>query len=102
MPGHRDPRHLEAMSHRRPFAALVRRLAGNHEPDTVERTALAALLGQDQMPQMDRVKCASENSQSHQREIPRRLSERRASPTVLHGPCQQRRMSSKGERMCLA
>ena len=63
--GDRDPGHLEAMSDRRPVSPLVRRSAGDDEPDPVEPAGLAALLGQDQVAEMDRVERAAEKPQSH-------------------------------------
>ena len=65
MPGHGDPGHLQAIRDTRLAAGLVRRLARHDEPDTVQTTRLTALLGQDQVSQMDRVERASEKPQAH-------------------------------------
>ena len=43
----------------------MRGSAGDDKPDPVEPAGLAALLGQDQMAEMDRVERAAEKSQSH-------------------------------------
>jgi hypothetical protein len=55
VPRHRDAHHLQAVGHGRPLARLVRRRAGDHEPDPVQPARLAARLGQDQVSQVDRV-----------------------------------------------
>ena len=44
---------------RRPIPSLVRRFPRDHEPDPIQPARLAALLGQDQVPEMDRVKGAA-------------------------------------------
>src|SRR5262249_15558469 len=68
--GYCNPRHLKPVSHRRSFPALVGRLTGDHEPDAVERAALAALLSQNQMAEVNWIKRAPEQSQSHQQKTP--------------------------------
>ncbi len=65
MSGNGDPRHLQAIGDRRPLSFLMRRRAGDHEPDAIQRARLAALLGQNQMAQMDRIKRPAEQPQSH-------------------------------------
>ena len=50
---------------RRPAPRLVRRRAGRDQPDPVQAAGLPALLGQDQVPQVDRVECPAVQSQSH-------------------------------------
>ena len=39
--------------------------AGDHKPDPVQPAGLAALLGQDQVPEMDRIERAAEKTESH-------------------------------------
>ena len=73
--GDRDPGHLQAMGDRRPVAPLVRRRAGDHEPDPVQAARLAALLGQDQVAQVDRVERPAEKPQSHRQKSPRRTAD---------------------------
>ena len=63
--GRGDPRHLQAVGHRRPAGRLVRRRPRHHEPDPVQRAGLAAGLGQEQVPQVDRVERAAEDAQPH-------------------------------------
>ena len=70
MPGDRDPDHLQPMRQRRPIAPLMRRFARDHEPDPVQPTRLAALLGQDQVPDMNRVKRTAKKPEPHDRKIP--------------------------------
>ena len=61
----RDPDHLQAIGDRSPVARLVRRRAGDHKPDLVKPAGLAAALGQDQVPQVDRIKRPPEQPYSH-------------------------------------
>ena len=61
---------------RRPIARLVRRLARHHEPDPVEPARLAALLGQDQVPQVDRVERPPKS--------PSRMTERSLNTALTH------------------
>ena len=68
--GDGDPGHLQAVGHRRPVAPLVRGRAGDHEPEPVQLAGLATLLGQDQVPEVDRVERAAEKPQSHRQKAP--------------------------------
>jgi hypothetical protein len=58
--GDGDAGHFETVGDRRRAAWLVRGLAGDHEPHTVECARFATALGQDQVPEVDRVKRATE------------------------------------------
>ena len=70
--GDRDPGHLDAVRDRRAVSPLVRRSARDDKPDPVEPAGLAALLGQDQVAEMDRIECAAEKTQPHGVETPAR------------------------------
>ena len=71
--GRRDPGHLQAMSYRSAVSPLVRRCTCNHKPDAVQPAGLAALLGQDQVAEMNRVERAAEKTQSHDPRISQRI-----------------------------
>ncbi len=77
--GGRDPDHLQAMSDRRAVSPLVRRSTGDHKPDAVQPAGLAALLGQDQVAEMNRVERAAEKTQSHDPRISRTILDERHS-----------------------
>ena len=70
--GDRDPGHLDAVRDRRAVPTFVRGSARDDKPDPVEPAGLAALLGQDQVAEMDRIECAAEKTQSHGVETPAR------------------------------
>ena len=63
VPGDRDPGHLQPVSHRGPITGLVRRCAGDHEPEPVQPACLTALLGQNQMSR-------DESGQTCRRKVP--------------------------------
>jgi len=69
--GNRQRQHLDALLEARErVLRLLRRPRRRDEPHFVEASLFAALLGEDQMAVMDRIKCAAENANSHDRLLP--------------------------------
>jgi hypothetical protein len=58
--------HLDALAGgRQLMILLVRRHSGRQEPNRIEPTLFPAALGQQQVPEMDRIKRSSEDAESH-------------------------------------